>query len=75
MKINILNRLSFAQKIWSGTLIFCMLLGVVAALMLNSQHTVSSSIRELLSHDMEVLATSMKLRGNIQAHSADLAGC
>jgi len=72
MKWKILDRLSFAQKIWSGTLVFCVLLAVVAILMLNSQKKVTESVHGLISKDMEMLSSATRLNSGVKAYSASI---
>ena len=72
MKWDLLNRLTFAQKIWSGTLIFCVLLSTVAILMLNSQQKVTESVQNLMSTEIQMLSLSTRLDSGIKAYSANL---
>ena len=72
MPIQLLNRLSLAQKIWSGVFIFCLLLLVLASIMLRSQTQVSESMRRVLGHDMELLTTTAHLDSDIKEHAGVL---
>ncbi len=72
MKRLMLDNLSLRTKLWSGTLVFVLVLAVVAVFAVNNQQRTSADVSKMIDQELPELQAVMRLRNLLQSEIATL---